>query len=333
MQKRNNHIIQLLDKSSNKDVSLLLELLQNSFNKSTEYYEWKHNLKNDYEIEEYTFCVFQDHLCIATTQVIVHQMIVSGRTHRFGLLCDGATHKDYRRLGLFEKLLSHINQFSKQNNIDFVYSTGNQKSRKALFKLGFEDFFTTLKASKTIRYNHPLLELYNIAKTAYARFSLPKMDAVKPITLSDYANYTAQHKNDIEISFDKNSDYLKWRLNETTGTYQVYGVFNTVDIISGVVVLKIMDNRLYVMDLLASNSKAIDSLLTHIDIIAIKHKAIQKINASHNNFAAYKKILVSHNYKLSHQDNSALIYITNPDFNLSNLYLDKMHYMRIDKNE
>ncbi|MGS2725200.1 GNAT family N-acetyltransferase [Psychroserpens sp. BH13MA-6] len=325
--------VTLLDKTSKDQVDQCLDLLLTSFKGDLDYFKWKHDLEGQYHLEEYTFCIFHDQLCIATTQVIVHQMFVSGHTHRFGLLCDGATHKDYRRLGLFEKLLSHINQFSQQHNIDFVYSTGNKKSRKALFKLGFEDFFTTLKASKRIRYNHPLLKLYNLTKLAIVGLSLPKTHAVKPITLDDYAKYYAQHKGDIEISFDKNSNYLKWRLDETTGTYHVYGVFNDADIVNGVVVLKITDNRLYIMDLLASNSKDIDSLLTYVDAVAINHKAIHKINASHNNFAAYKNELISHKYDMSHQDNSALIYITNPDFKLSNLYLENMHYMRIDKNE
>lgn len=327
------HQITLLDKTSKAQVNQFLDLLLSSFKGDLEYFKWKHNIDETYHIEEYTFCVFENDTCIATTQVIVHNMVVSGKTHRFGLLCDGATHKDYRRLGLFEKLLSHINAFCVQKNVDFVYSTGNEKSRKALIKLGFQDFFISLRASKRLRFNHPILKMYNLALNIFGSISSPKFDSIKPLSIADYSNFSDDSRPNIKISFDKNVDYLTWRLDETSGTYDVYGSFDSTDEITGVMVLKTVDNRIYIVDLLASNPKDIDSLLKFATAVALKNKAIQKINTSHNNFKAYKRHLVSNKYKLFDDSSVTLIFILNSDFKLANLDLENMHYMRIDKNE
>ncbi|WP_299338556.1 GNAT family N-acetyltransferase [uncultured Psychroserpens sp.] len=327
------HQITLLDKTSKAQVNQFLDLLLSSFKGDLEYFKWKHNIDETYHIEEYTFCVFENDICIATTQVIVHDMIVSGKTHRFGLLCDGATHKDYRRLGLFEKLLSHINTFCVQKHVDFVYSTGNEKSRKALIKLGFQDFFTSLRASKRLRFNHPILNMYNLALNIFGNISSPKFDNIKPLSIADYSNFSADSRANIKISFDKNVDYLTWRLDETSGTYDVYGSFDSTDKVTGVMVLKTLDNRIYIVDLLASNPEDIDSLLKFATAVALKNKAIQKINTSHNNFKVYKSHLVSNKYKLFDDSSVTLIYILNSDFKLANLDLENMHYMRIDKNE
>jgi hypothetical protein len=54
--------VTLLDKSNKLQVSQCLDLLMHSFNKSLDYYNWKHNIHENFQIEEYTFCIFHSNL-------------------------------------------------------------------------------------------------------------------------------------------------------------------------------------------------------------------------------------------------------------------------------
>lgn len=326
--------VTLLDKTSKPQVKQFLELLLNSFTKKQDYYNWKHNLDNQFKIEEYTFCIFQDNLCIATTQVIINKIVVSGVTYRFGILCDGATHVDYRRLGLFEKLLSHINEFCIDIDVAFVYSTGNEKSRKALLKLGFVDFFSTQKASKKIRYNHPALKVYKYTLNKFKQLALKSFPNIKVITIVDYVKFAYIQEQNHTISYKKSEAYLKWRLEEPTGKYKIYGAFDAQDVLSGVIVLKKSKDLLYIVDVLYTNEiNFLNQLIQFVSGLAIKDKNITKINSIHNNFKSIKEGFLKNNFKITKEGSSALLYTLQPNFKIAQADIEDMHYMRIDKNE
>ncbi|WP_405576047.1 GNAT family N-acetyltransferase [Winogradskyella sp. Asnod2-B02-A] len=328
------HQVTLLDKTSKTEVNQCLDLLEGSFGKGLDYYQWKHNVTEEYGIEEYTFCVFKDNLCIATTQVIINEMIISGVAYRFGILCDGATHKDYRRLGLFEKLLSHINTFCAQKNVAYVYSTGNAKSRKALLKLGFEDFFSSYKAAKKVRYTHAALKGYNMFLNVFGKLAIKPKDNIKEIAIEDYAKFYTNQKNKYAITCEKSEPYLKWRLNDTTGSYKIYGAFDAHKTLQAIVVIKSSKNMLYIVDAIYNEEmKYLNQLLKYTSDLATLNKNIIKINSIHNNFKGIKKMFQDNNYKVSKAGSSTLLFIINPDFKIPYSELENMHYMRIDKNE
>jgi hypothetical protein len=326
--------VTLLDKSNKLQVSQCLDLLKQSFNKSLDYYNWKHNINENFQIEEYTFCIFHNNLCIATTQVIVSQMNKSNALIRYGLLCDGATHKDYRRLGLFEKLLSHINVFCANKEVTFVNGTGNEKSRKAFLKLGFEDFFTTVKASKKVRYNHPLLKIYNILLNNFGNFKTSKFDNIKSISIAQYANFNEIQNQKYNIYFEKTEDYLKWRLQEPGFNYSMYGAFDDDQNIQALMVLKTAKDLIYIVDVMYKDDiKYLNQLIKYCSSLAIKDTSIFKINSIHNNFKSMKDIFVQNKFNLTSEGTSTLLFKMEPTFNISPLEVDNMHYMRIDKNE
>ncbi|GGG60091.1 GNAT family N-acetyltransferase [Bizionia arctica] len=326
--------VKLLDKTSKSEVSQCLDLLQNSFKGSLEYFKWKHNFNETQEIEEYTFCIFKDNLCIATTQAIINVIIINGEKYRFGILCDGATHKDYRRLGLFEDLLSHINEFGEKNDVAFVYSTGNEKSRKALLKLGFEDFFTTLKATKRVRYNHPLMMGYNLFLNNFGKFTFKKTDNIKEISIKDYVVFSAQQKSQHTISYEKTEGYLKWRLADPTGNYKIYGSLNDNQILEAVLVVKASKNLLYIVDAIYNNETSyLTQLVKYVYKLAILDKNVLKINSVHNNFKNIKEVFEANKFNIATEGSSALLFALKPGFKISQSELEMMHYMRIDKNE
>jgi len=326
--------VKLLDKSSKVEVSQSLDLLKTSFKGSIDYFHWKHNLNENFEVEEYTFCIFKDNLCIATLQVVIHQMIKSNKSYRFALLSDGATHNDYRRLGLFEKLLSHVNQFCANKNVSFVYGSGNNKSRKAFYKLGFVDFFSTQKATKKIRYNHPALKIYNFTLNKFRQLSLKSFPNIKTITVVDYVNFAHKYEQNHSISYKKTEAYLKWRLAEPTGAYKIYGAFDAHDILSGIIVVKKSKNLLYIVDALFNNEiNYLNQLMQFVSGLAIKDKNITRINSIHNNFKSIKEVFINNKFMITEEGASALLYSLHPNFKIAQSDLDSMHYMRIDKNE
>ncbi|RED47059.1 acetyltransferase (GNAT) family protein [Winogradskyella eximia] len=328
------HQVTLLDKTSKTEVNQCLDLLEGSFGKGLDYYQWKHNVTQEYGIEEYTFCVFNDNLCIATLQIIVNEMIIMGKPCRFALLSDGATHNDYRRLGLFEKLLSHVNEFCTSRDVSFIYGTGNDKSRKAFYKLGFEDFFSSTKASKRIRYNHPLMKGYNLFLNVFGKLAIKQKDNIKEIAIEDYAKFYTNQKNKYAITCEKSQAYLKWRLDDTTGSYKIYGAFDAHKKIQAVMVVKRSNNMLYIVDAIYNQEmKYLNQLLKYTSDLATLNKNIIKINSIHNNFKGIKKMLEDNNYKISKAGSSTLLYIINTDFKIPYSELENMHYMRIDKNE
>lgn len=326
--------VKLLDKSSKVEVSQCLDLLNISFKGSLDYFHWKHNLNEAFEVEEYTFCIFKDNLCIATLQVIIHQMINSGKIKRFALLSDGATHGDYRRLGLFEKLLCHTNEFCANINVSFIYGSGNNKSRKAFYKLGFVDFFSTQKATKKIRYNHPVLKIYNYILNRFSQLTSKTFPNIKAITIEEYVLFANNQENIHSISYKKTEVYLKWRLAEPTGAYKIYGAFDAYAILSGVIVVKKSKDLLYIVDALHNNEISfLNQLLQFVTGIAIKDKNITRINSIHNNFKSIKEIFINNKFVITEEGSSALLYPLQPNFKIAQSDLDGMHYMRIDKNE
>ena len=326
--------VKLLDKASKVEVSQCLDLLSTSFKRSLDYFHWKHNLNEDFEIEEYTFCIFKDNLCIATLQVVIHQMIISNKSYRFALLSDGATHNDYRRLGLFEKLLSHVNEFCAVRDVSFIYGTGNDKSRKAFYKLGFKDFFTSMKASKRVRYNHPMMKAYNLVLNSFGRLTVKKNSNIKKISIKEYAAFSYSQKNKNAVIFEKTEYYLNWRLAETTGSYKIFGIFDTQNALQAVLVLKISKGLFYIVDAIYNEGvEYLNQLLKYTSGLAILNKDISKINCSHNNFLDSKEVFESNKFKISKANSSTLLYVLNKDFIIPDSELNTMHYMRIDKNE
>ncbi|MBC3845174.1 GNAT family N-acetyltransferase [Winogradskyella echinorum] len=326
--------ITLLDKTSITQINQCLDLLDRSFGKGLDYYRWKHNVNGDYSIEEYTFCIFKDDLCIATTQVIINEMFILKKPYRFGILCDGATHKDYRRLGLFEKLLSHINTFCSQKDVTFVYSTGNAKSRNALLKLGFEDFFSSYKATKRVRYTHTAMKGYNFLLTVFGKLVVKQNNDIREVSIEEYSTFFAAQKNKFDITCEKSQEYLKWRLDETTGTYSVFGSFDKNKKLQAVLVLKKSKNGFYIVDAIyKENMLYLNQLLKYTYSLAMLNKNIIKINSIHNNFKGIKKVFQNNNYKITKSDSSTLLYVLNSDFKIPYNQLENMHYMRIDKNE
>jgi hypothetical protein len=326
--------VTLLDKTSKEQVTQFLNLLNQSFDKSLSYYHWKHDLEEIYEIEEYTFCIFKDGLCIATLQVIINTMLCANEENRFAILSDGATQNDYRRLGLFEMLLSHTNEFCKFKNVSFIYGTGNSKSRKAFYKLRFEDFFTTLKATKKVRYNHPVMKIYNIFLNTFGTIRSTKFKNIKEVSLKDYSMFSANQTHNHSVSFKKTEDYLKWRLSEPTGDYKIYGSFDGGKRIQAIIVIKKTKDLLYIVDAICNDdTNYLNKLIQFVSSLAIKDRDVTKINCSHSNFKNLKAILYNNSFKITKAGSSVLLFTVHESFNVSENQLNNMHYMRIDKNE
>ncbi|WP_104736309.1 GNAT family N-acetyltransferase [Hanstruepera ponticola] len=339
MEKESNYIIQLLDKSSKKEVSMFLELLQSNFSKSTEYYRWKHNLDKEYEVEEYTFCIYDKKLCVATIQMIVNKIVVSGKDLRFALLCDGATHKDYRRYGIFERMLNKCVSHSKTIDVSFVYSTGNEKSRRALMKLGYQDFFSTFKAQKRIRFGHNLLKPINIVNSIIYKIKGLKINgsktSVKEIDLVDYHAFINSNKGKFDIYFDKSLSHLKWRLDKPEGEYTILGTYDEDQVLRAATVLQLSTSKIYIVDFLFTkgHSHHMNKLLQYIVDLAWRNKGVKHINVIRNNFDETKSVFNENGFNLSQHNIKTLLKYVGENKLFLDSDLKNMHYMRIDKNE
>ncbi|MFI1771041.1 GNAT family N-acetyltransferase [Thalassobellus citreus] len=328
--------IELLNKQSNEDVKLLLNLLQENFNKSIDYYVWKHNLNQDLQVEEYTFCVFHDNLCIASLQLIINTITVSGKIIRFGLLADGATHKNYRRFGLFEKLLNHCKDFSSKINVYFFIGSGNEKSRKAFLKLEYQDFFSTVMLKKKIRYNISILKPLNRVNCFFFLLKFKREEyCVEEISSHTYIDFIKINQKSFKFFFNKPPSHLEWRLKKTDGKNVIYGFFDKQKKLQAVAIVQFTSNMIYIKDILSTglNTNHLDKLIKYIIKQAWLNENITRINCNINDFNSVNVAFQKNGLKLIRDTNNVLIKIVNKNFSFKEEELENMHYMRIDKNE
>lgn len=331
--------IQVFDKNSKNEIDSLYSCLHTNFHFTYAYFEWKHLHKDCDSLKRETYCIYDKSVCVATLQIIVSPIFIGTSKHWIGIVVDGATNSDYRGLGLYKKLMDHVIEIKKKQNLNYILAFGNDISRIPLKKdFGFNDFTKMINAKYRVRFSRKYLVPINIYRrtinSMLSFFDYNNAIEVCEISKKEYVDFTKIRISNNAIYFGKDIEQLNWRLSKPDGNYKLLGVYNNVKELVVVSIIDIKDKSIYIKDVLANNQnhQELLSLLKFIKKIAYKNSSITKITFSCNYNNLYRPYFEHFGFKTHVLDKTVLIKsLQANDLNLEKF--EELHFTRIDKNE
>lgn len=328
-----DYTINKLNKKSPKQTKALIYLLNEAFDKSPEYFEWKHNLSEAYEIEEYSYCIFHENKCIATLQAIVDGFHCNGTNYRYALIADGVTDGGYRRLGLFEKLIEYALEDLKDYKVEFILGFGNKISRQTLVKkLGYRDFSQMFNARFKIRFNG-IASVINPINQFFFRlkYSLNKTPVIVLDTNSYLDNYNHLVSN-FDTYFFKDRRSLEWRISKPGSNFKAFGA-TSKEVCEALALVNFLGDLLYIEDFIFKKGtpESAQRLISYIKSEAYKIGAVNRILFSHSSDENFQRLFSGEGFKVTISDKSVLYKPSSESILQPNI--EDLHFTRIHKNE
>jgi hypothetical protein len=325
-----------------KEQKILFDCLEVSFKMDYDYFVWKHVNEEFSREKRITFCVYNNDNCAATLQIIINSIHIGSNQHSFALIVDGATSPDYRGKGLYNKLLEHVINYLKKNEIDFMLAFGNNISRIPLEKyFEFQTFSPMYAAFRKIESNNLLHLPVVIARKWSFKISEKfknKKFRIESIGLNVFLEFFEKSRENYAVSFDRLECDFNWRLQKPDADYTIYGVFDENKTIIGATIINSIhtDRTIVIDDFVYLNEKIKSAVLKEILFLAKSlaySKKYKSIKYNSNVCVEEMNLFQSNGFTISTSAKDVLIRTINKDFkwdlNLSN----KMHYTRIDKFE
>lgn len=316
----------------------LFSLLSNNFNKTHKYYEWKQCSNAKYSIEKYTYCFFDEGKCIATLLMIVDNFHHKGKKFRYALMADGATHKDYRRMGLFESLLNNAILYLADEKVEFVLGTGNKTSRKTFIKkLNYRDFTIMFKARYKVRYKYSLLNIISFTKKMLINIKpVNRKLQVVDIDYKSYFDYNQKLLTQFDSYFYHELNGFLWRVNKPRSNYKYKALFDENSDLIAISLINYLEDHLYIEDFVFKQEKELYArhLIRYIQKEAFGLSGINRILFSHNLNERLQNVFEKEGFKIKIGNNSVLYkLIPGSTIQLEKLDVNKLHFARIHKNE
>lgn len=202
------------------DVESIVELVKlclgDKPTRTKEFWSWKH-LKSPFG-SSYTMLAFDRDKLIGLRTFMKWQWIKNGVVYKCVRAVDTATHPGYQRQGIFSKLTYSLLEKMKEEMVDFIFNTPNEKSMPGYLKMRWELLgitrlhFKSTSISRLINNRFSSFEANNIKK----EHDFNVTNKFAEIIL----NYIKLEHN----SFKKylSIEYLKWRYYDIP--YYKYGL-------------------------------------------------------------------------------------------------------------
>lgn len=174
---------------------------------------------------------------------------------------DAMIHQEFRKQGIFMKLLKRTHELLDEQGRMFVIGFAGPTSTPAFIKLGCTNDFNMHSFFK----HRSLIRRFHRSKP-------PKGMAVKPISPQAAAEIFLQHPGFNENAIYKvmSEEYLSWKLNPPHWKYHLAGVQQT-DGQQGVVVYSQAGDNLNVLALFGTSASVRKALVWHLEEALLKH--------------------------------------------------------------
>ncbi len=170
---------------------------------------------------------------------LILQYNLNGKTINLATISDGVIHADYRRMGIYEKLIRYGMNFIRENHDVFFCNatSGNYPANQGLIKMGSIPI-----AQKKIYYKSSLYPYYRHKHDDYA-FSCAT--EARP---GEMAALCKKKQNNAVLSLNKTSEFLSWRYSNPLPQYGYVYAYKGNDLVAFVSYYKISDHRHFILD-------------------------------------------------------------------------------------
>ena len=175
--------------------------------------------------------------------------------------CDTMTHTQHRKKSLFPVLAQECYRYLQdQNNFRMISIGGTALTFSVLKLLGWKPVFNFRTYFKPIYF----CWFYFLKRYSADSFvAEPEFDAVERVLLSQ--------PQAAKIRSPKDPMHYKWRVNNPRYTYQIVAYSNR-NTIKGFVVYYILNNKVFLFDLIGADASAEKALLWYLSKIVVTNK-------------------------------------------------------------
>lgn len=159
---------------------------------------------------------------IVPMKLIIDQNVITSY-----LSCNSIVHPDYRKKGIFSKLLSLILDKSLRNEISCVYSVPNERSFNAFIRGGFTEIAKLPLLVKPLRFSKYFDEpLRSIIRPFDSIWKINNYSNIEPFTdryNTDFDSLANKVSKRVSIIQKRDKEFLQWRYaNHPTRKYQTF---------------------------------------------------------------------------------------------------------------
>ncbi|UII23884.1 GNAT family N-acetyltransferase [Fulvivirga ligni] len=199
--------------AAKEDIPKIVDLLKISLGeslmpKSVEYWTWKH-INNPFGASP-VLLAMENNQIIGVRAFMTWQWRKENKVYKAIRAVDTATHPDHQGKGIFKKLTLGLLDVCKDQGVDLVFNTPNEKSKPGYLKMGWEE---AGKMPVKIGFKRPLSMVVNKLKsnsnTEFVPVENSEFDILKSIK-----RYSAGFKLPSCWKTDYSLEYLKWRYSD-----------------------------------------------------------------------------------------------------------------------
>jgi len=232
--------------NSEKENQEMLELIDNAYGdveiKNILYINWQYN-ENPQGKSVIVLCFDHDKndIIIGQESVISSELNLDNKCIKSSITLNSIVNSNYRRRGIFSKLLNALPALALKEGIVSAYGVPNTNSHKTFLKEGWKEI---TKLPLLIRLLTPSNYFGNTVKNFVRPFDFfYKIKIVEKFHIEhykgnfiDFDNLTSKLTKRILISQNRNNQYLKWRYaDHPTRKYDTYVVRKKSEIIGYII--------------------------------------------------------------------------------------------------
>ena len=168
-------------------------------------------------------------LIVGTNTIIPMKLFVDDEIITSSLACNVQVHPDYRKKGIFSKLLLSMPKFALANNINSLFAIPNDNSFKAFINEGSIEITHLPLLIKPIRlskyFEFPLKQILKPFDIFWKKrnISLNNIEEFHEDFDDSFENLTKKTSNRISVMNSRRKEFLNWRYkNHPTQKYQIF---------------------------------------------------------------------------------------------------------------
>ncbi len=168
-------------------------------------------------------------LIVGTNTIVPMKLIVDDEIITSSLACNVQVHPDYRKKGIFSKLLLSMPKFALANNINSLFAIPNDNSFKAFINEGSIEITHLPLLIKPIRlsqyFEFPLKQILKSFDIFWKKRNIPlnNIEEFHENFDDSFENLAKKTSNRISVMNSRKKEFLNWRYkNHPTQKYQIF---------------------------------------------------------------------------------------------------------------